>query len=138
MTRQAMIVTSLALMLFISIAAAVKKHSPTSPTDRQAQPPSLGEKTEVELATLRRWGFEPREIKRPRGRFLLAVEDRAEWGRALTFALVEERGVRLKEVKSTLNGRKSWNGLFNLNPGTYYLRVIENPDWVCAITVSEK
>ena len=96
------------------------------------------EKFEVELITLKRWGFEPKEITRPKGKVLFVINNRSEQLRQMTFVLADERKNRLKEVKLGHNGKKDWNGLFDLNPGSYLLSVVEQPDLVCRIIVTNK
>ncbi|MGE0132301.1 MAG: hypothetical protein AB7U82_29820 [Blastocatellales bacterium] len=95
-------------------------------------------KMEVELVTLKRWGFEPKEITRPKGRFLLVINNRAEQSRQLTFSLADERRNRLKDVKLGANGKKNSNDLYDLSPGAYLLTVAEFPEWVCRITITNK
>jgi hypothetical protein len=96
------------------------------------------EKVEVELVTLKRWGFEPKEITRPKGKFFLVIENRSELIQDLTFSLIEERGAKLKEMKLGVNRRKSWNDLVELNPGSYLLTVFERPELRCKFTIAAK
>jgi hypothetical protein len=84
------------------------------------------------------WGFVPKEITRPRGKFFLVIENRSESIRDLTFSLIEERGSNLKEMKLGVNGRKSWDGLVELNPGNYLLTVSEHPEWRCKFIIAAK
>jgi hypothetical protein len=96
------------------------------------------EKAEVELVTLQPWGFQPKEITRPEGKFFLVINNRSELIQDLTFSLTEERGAKLKETKLGINERKNSNDLVDLNPGIYFLTVPEHPEWVCKITIAAK
>jgi hypothetical protein len=113
--------------------------SPWKASSSLAEPSKQSnEKVEVELVTLQRWGFEPKEIARPKGKFLLVVENQSGVIQGLTFSLVEERGARLKEIKLGANRRKGWNDFVELNPGNYSLTVSERPEWRCTFTITEK
>lgn len=107
----------------------------SDPAGRSRQP---NEKVEVELVTLQRWGFEPKEITRPKGRFFLVIENKSELIQDLTFSLVEERGARLKDIKLGVNKRKGWNDFVELTAGNYLLTVSEHPEWQCKFTINTK
>ena len=92
----------------------------------------------VQILTLRPFGFEPNEIKRPKGKFLLAVNDQSQAGEDLTFVLTEERGAELKNVKLDLSGKRKWNNLFDLSAGQYRLSVRNHPEWVCNFIIEDK
>jgi hypothetical protein len=88
---------------------------------------------ETELVTVRPHGFEPAEITRIGGRFLLAVENRSG---------VEELWLRLdnetggKEREERVHRKKlDWNDVVELKPGSYRLTEAHHPDWVCRITI---
>jgi hypothetical protein len=88
---------------------------------------------EVELITLRAEGFEPLQITRPKGAFVLLVDDRSgREGSALTLQRV--KGERLRDLKT--NRKKSeWYDLIDLPPGNYVLSDVENPERRCQITL---
>ncbi len=88
----------------------------------------------AEHLTLRPTGFEPSEIVRPAGRFLLAVDNRAGVGE-LAFILVREDG--LLATSSLVENKKfRVRRVVDLLPGRYSLKVVDHPDWVCAINVT--
>jgi hypothetical protein len=93
-------------------------------------PDTLGE---VELVTLRPTGFEPRELRRPAGRFLLAVTKR-DLAEDVTLRLLREAGGSLREVR-VARGRRHYREALDLAPGRYVLTTVERPDWACEVTI---
>ncbi len=114
-------------------AAATAKTPPAAVT--LAQNKKSGRSVETELITLRRNGFEPSEIKRPAGQFILMVENRG--GGAANLRLLREAGERLHEVRSTRE-QPDWNELEDLPPGRYVLTEADHPSWSCRITVTPR
>ncbi len=98
-----------------------------SNSTRNSQP------AEVELITLRPAGFEPAEITRPKGAFVLFVDDRS--GRENSSLVLQRvNGERLRAV--SLQRKKSdWNDVVDLTPGTYVLQDANNPELRCQITI---
>jgi len=87
----------------------------------------------AEHLTLYPTGFEPSEITRPAGRFLLAVDNRAGVGE-LAFVLIREDG--LLATNSLVENKKfRVRRVVDLLPGSYSLKVVDHPDWVCGIKV---
>lgn len=88
---------------------------------------------EIELITLRPEGFEPSQITRPKGPFVLLVDDRSgKEGSSLRLQRV--KGEHLREIN--INRKKSeWYDLVNLPPGDYVLSDAESPDRRCQITL---
>jgi len=90
---------------------------------------------EVEMIDLRPSGFEPRDVTRPAGRFLLGVNNRT--GLAdLSFVLVHESGRSVGGKR--LNKLKTWRQVLDLHPGRYVLREANHRDWLCRITITER
>jgi hypothetical protein len=88
---------------------------------------------EVELITLRPEGFEPLQITRPKGPFVLVVDDRSG-KEASSLRLQRVKGEHLRDLNT--NRKKSeWYDLVDLPPGDYVLSDAENPDWRCQITL---
>ena len=85
------------------------------------------------LLTIRPTGFDPREINRAPGAFLLAVDNRSG-NDAVTLHLSREGGVRLRDVPLT-RGHLKWREKINLPPGEYSLTEENHPDWSCRITI---
>jgi len=90
---------------------------------------------ETEVVTLRATGFEPAEITRPAGEFILMVEDGA--GRPVSLSFSRETGERLHEIRATRE-QPDWNELEDLQPGRYLLTEADHPDWVCRVTITAR
>ena len=89
--------------------------------------------TEVELITLRAAGFEPAEITRSKGAFVLFVDDRSGRDNS-SLVLQRVNGERLRAV--SLQRKKSeWNDVVDLTPGAYILQDGNNPELRCQITI---
>jgi len=89
---------------------------------------------EAEIITIRPNGFEPDELSRPKGRFILMVDNRS--GIAdVELQLDRETGARLHQV-SVPSDEQDWNDEFDLPPGQYVLREAGHPEWSCRITIT--
>lgn len=88
---------------------------------------------EVEIITVRPTGFEPAEIKRPRGSFFIAVHNQSGI-RELSLRLDRENGSRLKEGR-TPKYQRFWRSVVDLEPGRYVLTEANHPEWRTQITI---
>jgi hypothetical protein len=88
---------------------------------------------EIELVTLRPAGFEPSEITRSKGPFVLFVEDRSGRGNS-SLGLQRANGERLRTVSLQRN-KSQWNDIIDLTPGTYILQDVNNSALRCQITI---
>ncbi|HEX8148024.1 MAG TPA: hypothetical protein VF591_12660 [Pyrinomonadaceae bacterium] len=88
------------------------------------------------VLTLSPGGFEPAEVTRPAGRFMLAVSNHAG-GEEVSLLLSRVRGERLREVKMARGRIRSVNEL-QLPPGEYVLTAEGHPDWSCRITLTPR
>ena len=94
---------------------------------------SSSQATEVELVTLKPSGFEPAEITRSKGPFVLFVDDRSGKDNS-SLELKQMNGQRVRAV--SINRTKSnWNGVVDLSPGTYVLQDGSNAELRCQITI---
>ena len=93
---------------------------------------SDADKLEVELVTLHASGFEPLEIRRPKGSFVLLLEDRSGKD-ASAFTLRDLKGGHLREV-TTKRASFEWHDVLSLQPGDYLL-TSNNSDSACHITI---
>ncbi len=84
-----------------------------------AEAQSNDEQVEVEVITVGTNGFEPSEITRPDGQFILALTNHTEVDE-LSLHLDRVSGNRVHEVRMR-KGRVRWNQVFNLPPGDYRL-----------------
>jgi hypothetical protein len=113
-------------------------HTSASTISLQSKP-SEGE-IEVEHITLRTYGFEPREIKRPKGDFVLSVDNRTrkkDLSLQLSRILNNNKGEKLKDV-SLAKGKVNHLETLSLPPGDYVLTESENPRWECRIAITPK
>lgn len=112
---------------------------PPRPAEAQAQAPAQARtpdrRIEAEIITLRPNGFDPAEITRPAGEFLLTVDNRSGV-HELDLRLDREGGGRQHEAR-TPKGKRGWNRLVNLPPGRYTLSEANHPDWVCRVTITD-
>jgi hypothetical protein len=86
------------------------------------------------IIRLRRTGFEPAEIERPQGRFLLAFDNRTGEDE-IVLQLKRETGNKLHEVRMP-RGTVRWRKALDIPAGRYLLSVADHPDWVCRITIT--
>ena len=95
--------------------------------------PNDNTQLEIELVTLRPAGFEPSEITRPKGPFVLFVEDPS--GRENSSLVLQRvNGERLRTIG--LQRKKSeWNDVIDLTPGTYILQDVNNSALRCQVTI---
>lgn len=98
-------------------------------------------KIEAELITIRRFGFEPAEIRRPAGEFVIVIDDRSQKARDLVLTLssvrTDQPPDKLRDVDFK-TGRSNWHERFNLPAGEYVLTEANNPEWRCTITLTAK
>ena len=88
---------------------------------------------DAEHTTLRSTGFEPNEITRPAGRFLLAIDNVAGMGE-MSFRLLNQSGALLRDFPA--NGRFRLRQVVDLPTGRYALVESKHPNWVCRITIT--
>ena len=92
-------------------------------------------RVEAELLVLRSEGFQPREIRRPQGRFLLMVQNFSS-EEEVSFTLTHESGSSVKQLQMPKRQSKVKDYL-NLPPGRYVLAEASHPEWNCAITITQ-
>lgn len=108
-------------------SAYMKRDAALSP------PREKPERLETELITLQPSGFEPHEIRRPQGSFILGVDNRAGV-EAIELQLMRADGQRLNALQ-TPKRKVSWREVVDLPPGQYLLSVANHPDWTCNVTI---
>lgn len=97
---------------------------------------SSAEQVEVEVITVRANGFEPLELTRPQGAFMLAITNHSG-DTELDLKLDRVNGNRVHEVRLP-KGRVRWNKVFDLPPGDYVLSEQNHPDWICRIKLTSR
>jgi hypothetical protein len=90
-------------------------------------------KLEVELITLRTSGFEPAQIVRPKGQFILLVDDRSGKEDSL-LSLESLRGEKVRDI-NTKRMKFEWHDIINLPPGDYVLTSTAYTNSRCQITI---
>ena len=121
--------------------SATVRTSPAAPTAKLvtlAQPQRRRPIADIEseLITITPHGFEPREITRPQGRFLLMVDNRSGLD-GIALRLDHESGNRLREARERRE-ELDWSDELDLKPGHYVLSEANHPGWVCKITVTSQ
>jgi hypothetical protein len=106
---------------------------PTTPVD---DPPTSADRLEAEIVTIRRSGFEPLQITRPAGRFLLVVDNRSEL-EEVDLRLDRRAGERQHQVRVRREAL-DWSEMFDLPPGHYVLTEATHPEWTCDITITPR
>ena len=122
-----------------NVASVTAELFPASTKPNLNTPQSQGsvkKGTEVEVITILPTGFQPAEISRPTGFFLIAVENRSGL-RTIQLRLDREAGNRLHEVQ--VHPRKNyWHQGLDLPPGRYILSEAYHPEWTCAIEIQSR
>ena len=129
---------SIVLASLLLTACVIVYGSLISSTASSSEPHTLAaqsvtSKLEVELITIRPSGFEPAEIVRPKGPFVLLVDDRSgKESSSLTLQRVS--GARVRDI-NTKRMKSEWHDVINLPSGDYILTDAENPNSHCQITI---
>jgi hypothetical protein len=139
-------------VIFVLAVRASKNYQPeistaaeTAATSESAQPTkaavtaalssqSAEDDIEVELITIKPYGFDQKEITRPKGPFFLAIDNRSMLP-VISLSLVREAGNSQHQVRIPRAKADSISQL-NLTPGRYLLKEANQPDWICRITVT--
>jgi hypothetical protein len=109
--------------------------TPVAASHTAVQDKKKSRAVETELITLRPNGFEPAEITRPAGEFILMIENRG--GLPADLRLSRETGEHIHEIKSSRE-EPDWNELLDLHPGHYALTEANHPEWMCHITITAR
>lgn len=80
-------------------------------------------------------GFQPRQITRPLGKFVLAVVPQIG-SLDFSFSLDDGLGRRLRTAQVP-SEQPHWADVYDLPPGKYTLRELNHPEWVCEITINQ-
>ena len=89
---------------------------------------------ESELITITTIGFDPAEVTRPAGRFILAVDNRSGL-EEVTIVLRDEGGhelLRERVPRETLD----WSSTVDLASGSYLLSEADHQTWGCRLTLT--
>ena len=89
---------------------------------------------QAELITVTPTGFEPSELTRSKGRFLLAIDNQSGLDE-VEFYFERETGGRVN-VPLSRRGKIAWREIIDLTPGTYVLRATNDESWRCRIRIT--
>ncbi len=95
---------------------------------------SQRERVETELITIFAKGFEPAEITRPAGKFILAVDNRSGI-EDVELRLDRQEGGRVHAVRVRRTAPE-WRATVDLRPGVYVLSEAGHPSWICRLTIT--
>lgn len=90
---------------------------------------------ESEIITTTARGFEPAQITRPEGKFILMIDNPT--ATELDFRLSRDNGQPLHEIRSTRE-EPDWNEILDLRPGRYVLTERSHPQWTCSVTITAR
>lgn len=128
-------ISSLAIAATLLIAYARRPSLSLPDYKSQAAEQSTESRIEAELLVLRSDGFHPREIKRPRGKFLLAIQNHGS-AEEPSLVLTREAGASLKQIRFSPRQSK-YRELLDLPPGKYVLAEANHSDWTCQIIIEQ-
>ena len=126
----------LLLLLLLFVSGGLMLGRWRTPLTSQAQKVVRGDQPEAEIITVTPAGFEPIEITRPRGPFVLAVDNRSGLD-GLDLYLELENGSRVN-TQLTRRGKLAWREVVDFPPGTYLLRAANDQTWSCRITLTAR
>lgn len=152
--RQAwfLLVAALFAVAAAVLATVTLDHSSAANTTAALTPAALGEKPvlvnpqekiRAELVTAFPYGFEPEELTRPEGPFMLCVDNRAGT-EALSLQLISGANGAISGANSPVyaapiqRGKSGTHKVLNLTPGQYVLRESSHPGWQCTITITPR
>ena len=91
-------------------------------------------RVEAEVLTLRPAGFNPKQITRPPGHFLLVFENRSGIQDLTVQLSLENNSARI--ISAPISRRvKGLRQLVDLPVGRYVLSVADHPQWTCVINI---
>ena len=126
----------LIVLVLISGTLIVARWKSTIKPVAEVQGQRTDAEIQAEVVTATPIGFEPAEITRPQGRFLLAV-DNATGLDDLNLYLERETGGRVN-VALSRRGRLKWREIIDLPPGHYILRAANDENWRCKIILTPR
>lgn len=127
-----------------ALAAGVRAHltpvhaaasEPLAQVSASAQAGTRARHVETELVTVTPRGFEPQEITRPAGEFILMIENRS--GQVADLRFAHATAERLHEVRASRE-EPDWSEVMNLHPGSYVLTEVGHPEWACRVTITPR
>jgi hypothetical protein len=114
--------------------AAAETGQPSAATALESQKKHARATVPSHVLVLRPNGFEPAEVRWPKERFFLAVENHTD-ARELKLVLSRENGNRVHDFTRKMRKERGL-GILDLPPGEYFLSEANHPKWVCRITIT--
>lgn len=124
------------LLLLVSGALILArfKHADMPRGDAATMTQSPQDSIKAELITITPTGFEPAELTRPKGRFLLAIDNQSGLDE-VEFYFERETGGRIN-IPLSRRGKLEWREIVDLTPGTYILRTTNDENWRCRLRIT--
>jgi hypothetical protein len=122
------------LMLLLLASGVILANFKRVPSEAATMVQDPQAPVQAELITVTPTGFEPSEITRRRGRFLLAIDNQSGLD-DVQFYFEREAGGRVN-VPLSRRGKLAWREIIDLTPGTYILRATNDESWRCRITIT--
>ena len=126
-----------AVLIGIAVVASAYAKIQNTPNQFQQFPSqeiASGHIPEAEVITLRPTGFEPSELTRPPGQFLLTINNRTGL-EEINLSISTDLGGMVRGFR--LNEGRLRSGSFQaLPPGRYVITETEHPEWTCYLTIS--
>ena len=124
------------LLLFLLLISGTLIWARWKAPELRSSNPIQSPQLETEIVTITPTGFEPAEITRPQGRFMLAVDNRSGVDEVDLY-LERETGGRVN-VALGRKGKLAWRDTIDFPPGHYVLRAANDQSWRCAITITPR
>jgi len=122
------------ILLLLVSGALILAHFKRAPTAAATMDQGPQAPVQAELITVTPIGFEPAELTRPKGRFLLAIDNQSGL-EEVEFYFERETTGRVN-VPLSRRGKIAWREIVDLAPGTYILRATNDESWRCRITIT--
>ena len=91
---------------------------------------------ETEIVTITPAGFEPADITRSQGRFMLAIDNRSGLEEVDLYLERETEG--RVNLAFSRKGKLAWRDTFDFPPGVYILRAANDESWRCRISITPR
>ena len=122
------------ILLLLLSAALILAHLKRAPSEAATMAQGPQAPVQAELITVTPTGFEPSELIRSKGRFLLAIDNQSGLNE-VEFYFERENAGRVN-VPLSRRGKIAWREIVDLAPGTYILRAMNDESWRCRITIT--
>ena len=122
------------ILLLLVSGALILAHFKRAPSEEATMVQGPQASIQAELITVTPTGFEPSELTRPKGRFLLAIDNQSGLDE-VEFYFERETSGRVN-VPLSRRGKIAWREIVDLTPGTYILGATNDESWRCRITIT--